>query len=163
MAMTGTMPTSQRKCGSAYGRRTFLGLLFSDRSDWLPFSGRIESRAAVGIGRYTAVNLAFATLKIRSLCESQANAEKEFGFAVAKQLRATLTDLRAVDTVLDLPVGRPREVPEKPCSIYAMDLGKGYTLLLRANHNKIPLTETGKIDWSQVHRVMIIGIKDGHG
>ena len=51
------------------------------------------------------VNLAFATLKLRSLCECQAKAEHEFGFAVAKQLRARLADLREVDTVLKLPAG----------------------------------------------------------
>jgi len=108
------------------------------------------------------VNLAFATLKIRSLCECQATAEKEYGFAVAKQLRARLADLRAVDTVLELPVGRPRERPAKPHNVYVVDVAKSYRLVLRANHNKIPVTKTGKVDWSEVSRVMIIRIEDSH-
>jgi hypothetical protein len=108
------------------------------------------------------VNLAFATLRIRSLCECQAEAEEAYGFAVAKQLRARLADLREVDTVLELPVGRPREIPASPHNNYALNLAKGYRLVMRANHHKIPILESGRVDWSEVSRVMIIRIEDGH-
>jgi len=107
------------------------------------------------------VNLAFATLKLRSLCECQAKAEHQFGFAVAKQLRARLADLREVDTVLELPAGRPRRIPARPHEYYVINLAKGYRLVLRANHSNIPVLATGKVDWSEVSRVMIIRIEGG--
>jgi hypothetical protein len=108
------------------------------------------------------VNLAFATLKLRSLCECQAEAEHAYGFAVAKQLRARLAGLREAETVLELPAGRPREIPSKPHNNYAVNLTKGFWLVLRANHSRIPILETGKVDWSEVSRVMIMRIEDGH-
>jgi toxin HigB-1 len=108
------------------------------------------------------VNIAFATLTIRALCECQATAEKKYGFAVAKQLRSIVADLREVGTVLELPVGRPREIPATPHNMYAVDLAKGYCLVMRANHNRIPVTEMGTVDWSEVSRVMIIRIEDHH-
>ena len=118
--------------------------------------------AAISYRRYMLVNLAFATLKVRSLCECQATAEKEYGCAVAKQLRARLADLREADTVLELPLGRRREIPSEPHNLYAVDLAKGYRLVMQANHNRIPVRETGNVDWSEVTRVMIMRIEDSH-
>jgi hypothetical protein len=108
------------------------------------------------------VNLAFATIKLRSLCECQAKAEDAYGVAVARHLRARLADLREVDTVLELPAGRPRELSARPYNNYGVNLAKGYRLVMRANHSKIPVLETGKVDWAEVTRVMIMRIEDGH-
>jgi toxin HigB-1 len=130
--------------------------------------GRLAGGEAVAIWPRTttyhgisSVNLAFATLKLRSLCECQARAEDELGFAVAKQLRARMADLREVNTVLELPAGSPHEIPAKPYGNFAVNLAKGYRLVMRANHSNIPVLGTGEVDWAEVSRVMIIRIEDG--
>ena len=108
------------------------------------------------------VNLAFKNLDIRSLCECQATAERKYGFAVAKQLRARLADLREVDTVLELPAGGTREIPANPHNNLAVNLADSYRLILQANHSEIPVTDTGMVNWSEVSRVMILRIEDSH-
>src|SRR5438270_63548 len=55
------------------------------------------------------VNFAFVTLELRTLCETPALAEHELGMLAAQQLRDRLADLQAVDSVMDLPAGNPRE------------------------------------------------------
>lgn len=107
------------------------------------------------------VNLAFATLKIRSLCECQAKAEREFGFGVAKELRARIADLQAADTAGDLPAGKPRRMTGKP-DLFVLDLARGFRLILRANHSRVPVLQNGHVDWTQVSRVMILRIEDSH-
>jgi hypothetical protein len=109
------------------------------------------------------VNIAFSTLKLRSLCESQAKAEHQYGYKVAKQLRARLAELRAVDTVLELPAGRPREIAGNPHKNYAVNLADGYRLVLGANHTKVPVLESGGIDWAQVSWVMVVRIEVSNG
>jgi NTP pyrophosphatase (non-canonical NTP hydrolase) len=76
------------------------------------------------------VNLAFATLELRTLCESQSQAERRYGYKVAKKLRERLADLREAATVLQLPAGRPREVPAGRYTHYIIHLAGGYRLVL---------------------------------
>jgi hypothetical protein len=85
-----------------------------------------------------------------------------YGFSVAKQLRARLADLREAETVLELPAGKPREIPAQPHNNYAVTLAQGYRLVMRANHSNIPVLDNGKVDWAKVSRVMIMRIEDYH-
>lgn len=127
---------------------------------------RIEAGRAGWVSsnfRYVRVNLAFPTKKLRSICNCQTIAENEFGITVAKALRARLADLREVDTILELPAGRPSEVAAKPHNLYSVQLGRGYRIVLSANHENLPLTKSGKIDWSKVTRAMILRIEAYHG
>jgi hypothetical protein len=109
------------------------------------------------------VNLAFHTLALRDICLSQTTAEAKYGYRVARQLRARLTDLRAADAVLGIPpVGCPREIPGKPHNKYAIDLADGYQLVFRANHSNVPVKKSGQVDWALVTRVMIVAIEVSH-
>lgn len=108
------------------------------------------------------MNLAFATLTIRAVCECQATAEKQYGFAVARQLRSRLADLREVENILELPVGLQRGILGTPSDVCSIDLTDGYTLLVRANHANLPISKSGEIDWLEVSRVKIIRIEGSH-
>ena len=123
-----------------------------------------EGRPATRFGHWNRlVNLAFPTLALRDICLSQTKAEAKYGYRVARQLRARLTDLRAADTISGLPpVGRPREILGNPHNKYAIDLADGYRLVLRANHSNVPLKKSGQVDWALVGRVMIVGIEVSH-
>jgi len=108
------------------------------------------------------VILAFSTKAIRSLCECQAKAEREIGLKAARKLRERLADIRAASNVTDLVAGRPREIEAGRLPNYAINLADGYQIVLRANHNEIPLTKSGRIDWSKVSRVRIHRIEVAH-
>jgi len=109
------------------------------------------------------VKLAFKSLRLRTLCEQQAAAEREYGFKLARRLRARVAELRAAETVLELPAGRPREIPGRPFSNYAVNLTEGYRLVLSANHGEVPVLDAGGVDWAGVSRVMVVRIEVGNG
>jgi proteic killer suppression protein len=108
------------------------------------------------------VIFAFSTKAIRSLCECQAKAERELGYKAAKKLRERLADIEAADNVTDLVAGRPREIEGGRLPNYAVNLADGYRIIICANHNEIPLTKAGRIDWSKVSRVRIHKIEVAH-
>ena len=109
------------------------------------------------------VNLAFDTFALRSLCESQLKADRELGTKVAARLRDRLADIRAADTVADLAAGRPREIEGGRPRCFSLELADGYHLVFCANHNRIPVNETGGVDWSRVTRIKILQIEVRHG
>lgn len=98
---------------------------------------------------------AFSTKTIRALCECQAKAERVLGLKAAKKLRERLADIRAAASVTDLIAGRPHEIEGGRLPNYAINLADGYRVVLCANHNEIPITKAGRVDWSKVSRVRI--------
>jgi len=110
-----------------------------------------------------AVNLAFDTLALRSLCECQSKAERALGLRAAARLRDRLADIRAADVVSELVAGRPREIEGGRHRHFAVDLADGYRLVLCANHVRIPVHETNRVDWSRVTQVKVLKIEVGHG
>ena len=93
---------------------------------------------------------AFSTKTIRALCECQAKAERVLGLKAAKKLRERLADIRAAGNVTDLIAGRPREIEGGRLPNYAINLADGFRMILCSNHNKIPVTKAGRVDWSKV-------------
>jgi hypothetical protein len=109
------------------------------------------------------VILAFSTVELRTFCEKRVAAERHFGLKVARKLRERIADLREIDKILELPAGRPHEIPGVPFPNFAVSLGDGYRIIVAANNNKIPVTKLGKIDWSAVDRMKIIKIEQAGG
>ncbi len=108
------------------------------------------------------VNLAFDTLALRTLCECQSKAERAFGLRTAARLRDRLADIRAADFAAELVAGRPREIEGGRHRFLALDLADGYRLVLCANHARIPVHETNRVDWSRVTQVKVLKIEVGH-
>lgn len=104
------------------------------------------------------LEISFADKSLRQLCENEAIAKRKLGIRVAEKLKRRLADLRAASCVKDLVAGRPREVE----GIMVVDLCDDYRIILCANHNSIPLLDTGVIDWSMVNRVKILKIEGNH-
>lgn len=106
------------------------------------------------------MNLAFSTRDLRTICEEQIAAEREFGIEIAHELRARLADMRAAENVSELVAGRPREIVLNDDRLYVVDIAKGYRIVLRANNLRIRQQVQGKeIDWSQVDCVQIINVE----
>ncbi len=104
------------------------------------------------------LEISFAEKSLRQLCENGALARRKLGIKVAEKLKHRLADLRAASSVKDLVVGRPREVE----GIMSVDLCDDYRIILCANHNSVPLLDTGAVDWSKVNRVKILKIEGSH-
>ena len=103
------------------------------------------------------MEIAFATRKLRTICEDETEPADEFDAGVAKQLKGRLADLRAANTVHDLVVGNPTIVPGAAPQM-TIDLPDGYKLVARPNHHNIRAEEDGSIDWRRVRRLLVVGI-----
>lgn len=112
------------------------------------------------LGRNLALDLAFDTISLRSICERDDVAIGELGPAVAETLKHRLSDLRAATSVYDLIVGHPRilENAENP-QLMAIDICNDYRIIFCANHQRNPAETNGNIDWQKVSRVKILRIE----
>lgn len=107
-----------------------------------------------------ALNLAFSSLELRTLCECQAAAERTYGIVVARELRARLADMREATTVLELLAGNPHEVEDGRHRCYQVGLPEDFRIVVCANHDPLPRHEgTGGVEWSRVTRVKITRIE----
>ncbi|MFL5330243.1 MAG: hypothetical protein ACJ8C4_15185 [Gemmataceae bacterium] len=106
--------------------------------------------------------LAFSTLKVRDLCLHQTKAEAKYGYAIAKQLRARITDLRAAESVRQLIAGHPKAVERNPHERYAIMLQDGFQLIFEPNYSDVPQKKSGGVDWNLVRRIKILRIEVKH-
>ena len=107
--------------------------------------------------KHEAVEVAFHSKALRSLCESETQAVDAFGAAVASVLRHRLADLSAAKSPYDIPIGNPRIIESNPLTM-VIDLCDGYDISFCANHPKNPMTENGNVDWQKVRRIKILDV-----
>ena len=109
-----------------------------------------------------ALELGFADKSLRQLCENEAVAKRILGVRVAEMLKRRLADLRAATCVEDLVAGRPRKLEGAHQRQIAVELCDSFHFVFCANHNAVPLLESGAIDWAKVSRVKILRIESHH-
>ena len=124
----------------------------------------MDGRSAL-VGRYVThaaerapidiLQLAFETKYLRTLCERSADAIRDLGQDVARDLMRRLADLDSAVTVNDLLLGQPCASDNGDLVI---ELVHGYRLECRANHPNNPTTTAGAIDWKKVSRIKIVGV-----
>jgi proteic killer suppression protein len=102
------------------------------------------------------LEFAFATQSLRTLCLNDNAAERKLGKAAAAALRRRLSDLRAAETINDVPIGKPTPMPIK--GELGVDLGD-HMLVFRANHDPVPVTSKKETDWSRVTRIQFLRIE----
>jgi len=78
------------------------------------------------------VEVAFASKKLRQLCEVAASAELALGAERARELRARLSDLEAAHAADDIPVGSPNLTVEENRSTFTLQLVPGTALVFNA-------------------------------
>jgi proteic killer suppression protein len=81
---------------------------------------------------------------------------------MAENLRRRLADLRAATCVTDLLAGHPREVKGGRHGQFALELSERSQIVFCANHNAVPLLESGSVDWASVTRIKILRIETNH-
>ena len=106
------------------------------------------------------MELAFKTLRLRTICESESEAARELGAEVARVLTHRLADLRAARSPREILAGDPRELEENSKHM-VVDLAGNYRIVFRANHPKMRSDNSGVVDWSRVSRIKILRIGSG--
>lgn len=108
------------------------------------------------------MELAFATKCLRHLCESEVRAERRLGVLGARALQRRLAEIVAAESVEDLVAGQPRFIRENPHEQLVLRVGDNFEVVLKVNHNSVPMLESGTVDWAQVTRVQVLSIKEVH-
>jgi hypothetical protein len=103
------------------------------------------------------MELAFETVALRRVCESDIEARKCYPQGTADELQDRLADLRAATSASDLVAGAPSIDARPPASI-RFYLDEGYELVCVGNHPKPPLTSDGLVDLHRLRRVRIVTI-----
>jgi plasmid maintenance system killer protein len=106
-----------------------------------------------------ALDLAFDSRSLRTICEKEEETVREFGLSVAEVLKHRLADLRAAKSINDLVVGYPQVLDGTNNQQMAINLPDDYQVIFCANHPNNPVLENGFVDWSKVSRIKILQIR----
>lgn len=104
----------------------------------------------------------FKDEKLRKLCEKRREAEKKLGHDCAKKLGTRLADLDAAAHVKELIAGHPHPLERDRDGEFAVNLSGGKRLVFAPDHEPVPLSDQGNIDWAQVTAITIVFIGDYH-
>lgn len=110
------------------------------------------------------MELAFADRSFRDLCLNEPLAIQALGRPLAEKLKSRLADFAAAFVVSDLFMlpGKPRELADGRRGHMVTDLINKQQLIFQSGHMKPRVLISGDIDWSQVRRILIIGLENGH-
>lgn len=108
------------------------------------------------------VELAFATVALREICESRRRAMNRLGAAVAYELGQRLADIDAAATVAELAELFPEDIVDRSPGERALCLQAGHDLVFCAGHVAIPVLNDGSTDWTRVSRIRITALEARH-
>ena len=106
-----------------------------------------------------ALELAFSTQELRSLCEAEAAAARHLGADGGAALKKRLADFRAASSVaelLELVGCHAKSVRGK--DRLAIGLGGDNVIVFCPNHVQTPRSASGSVDWTKVSRIKILRI-----
>ena len=109
------------------------------------------------------MQIAYASKTIQRLCEEDKHQRKQLGEQRAKRLKNRLAELRAVENVSQLRLGRPHSLTADRAGQYSVDLDGPMRLLFEPTDQPPPTLPSGGIDWQQVSSVRLLEIGDTHG
>lgn len=108
------------------------------------------------------MEIEFADDELAKLCNDAGYATRRLGSDNARKLRARLADLSAAECVTELIAGRPHPLKGKSTGSFALSLHGGCRLVFVPDHEVVPKSKGGGIDWRFVTRVRITFIGDYH-
>lgn len=101
------------------------------------------------------MEIAFRTKALREVCLNGRIMDQRFGAEGAAVLRRCIADIRAAESVGDVPLLNLSPSPAKLGHEAQIALDNGLVILVRANHQKPPKKRNGEIDWLRVGRILI--------
>jgi hypothetical protein len=109
------------------------------------------------------LELNFLTAELRDICEDRAVAIQKLGPVLGVQLGARLADIEAVDTLDELSALHAADFDEVEAEEYRLRVAPETALALQPGGAKPPRHEDGRIDWSRLDRLSVIGIEASNG
>ncbi len=107
----------------------------------------------------------FKTRKMQRACSTDKLMLKKWGKKIATKLKQRLVELRAVVTLEEmgrLPAARCHSLSGDRKGQLAVDLAHPHRLVFVPNHDPVPQTSEGGLDWSRVTSVLVLEITDYH-
>lgn len=111
------------------------------------------------------MEIVFETTWLKKRCESEREAVREWGAAVAKKLMQRLAELSAAENLGDISPHRParlHELKHDRQGQLAVDLHGGYRLIFVPNHEPKPVKEDGGLDRERVTSIRVVEVGDYH-
>jgi hypothetical protein len=102
-----------------------------------------------------SMELAFETVGLRRLCESDTEPRKRLPGTAVDELQDRLADISAAMSASDLIAGEPA-FDSRPPGRISFSLEGGYQLVCVGNHPVSPLTDSGLVDFSRVRRLKVV-------
>ena len=99
------------------------------------------------------MELAFASIALRELCEDEGTMVTRLGTENARSLKAILADFRALPNASNLK--SIHNVLLSPQGQLRLSLRDDLTVIAQANHLDNPKDSSGNVDWSEVSRLKI--------
>lgn len=102
---------------------------------------------------------------LKKRCDSEREANKEWGPHVAKKLRVRLAELRAAERLSDISPHRParlHELDHNRAGQLAVDLHGGFRLVFKPCHDPVPRKPDGGLDRDAVTAIRVIEVGDYH-
>ena len=108
------------------------------------------------------MELAFETIDLRTMCENDAIAQELLGVEAATMLKHRLADLRAAESIRDLPLVVPPDASSNGQATVLVHLCNKIYIVVCSNHRRPPTRQDNAIDWARVNRVRILRIGEEH-
>ena len=109
------------------------------------------------------MELSFASIELRHICESQQKAVAAIGAENARELKRRLAELDAMPTVEDFYNLFKDDLIHRSSSERSIQLSEQYQLVFCAGHVRVPTTVSGAVDWAKVSRVKITALEKMDG
>ena len=93
-------------------------------------------------------------------------AVRAYGSELAQVLMRRLTQIKAADTLLDLPPTKPVRrhlLKGNRGGQFAVDLKHPFRLVFEPDHSPVPQLDDGSVDLTKVTEIRILEVVDYHG
>lgn len=111
------------------------------------------------------MEIGFATRKMKKEMESESALRRAYGKrADALMLRLGLLD--SASCLADVPHTPPElrhELTGNRAGTFAVGVSRNFRLILRPDHDPVPLKDDGGIDLDAVTAIIVLGVEDYHG
>lgn len=111
------------------------------------------------------MNITFASEKLRDYLHDDRQLKKDYGEAGYKRIRRRIDELRAAETLAAIGIlrrGRCHELKGSRAGQLALDLHKGYRLIIEPADEPLPTKPDGGLDWAEVTAVRVLAVEDYH-
>ncbi len=110
------------------------------------------------------MEISFATSKLAKLCNSKKKLRGVYGPRMAGLIQQRLLDLDAAETLETMRhvPGRCHQLTENLDGLFAVDLVHPDRLVFAPDHDPVPQSTGGGVDWSKITKIEVAGIGDYH-